>query len=64
MNLTDQTYRLATRPASCLLLSYHYGPSSGPAIILAAVFGYGLPLVSCRRGGLVARTLPRRYFEA
>ncbi len=47
-----------------LLLSYHFSLPSGPSIILVAGFAYGLSLVIGPAGGLVARALPRRHFEA
>lgn len=47
-----------------LLLSYHFSLPSGPAIILVAGIAYGVSLVFGPVGGLVARALPRRHFEA
>ncbi|MDE0111522.1 MAG: metal ABC transporter permease [Albidovulum sp.] len=48
---------------SGLLLSYHYGLPSGPAIILLAGLAYGFSLVLGPEGGLVARTLSRRFLK-
>ncbi|MAC80268.1 MAG: zinc ABC transporter permease [Rhodobacteraceae bacterium] len=47
-----------------LLLSFHYSLPSGPAIILVAGLAYALSLVFGPVGGLVARVLPRRHYEA
>lgn len=47
-----------------LLLSYHYGLPSGPAIILTAGGIYALSLAFGRTGGLVRRVLPARHLEA
>jgi len=42
-----------------LLLSYHFGLPSGPAIILVAGIAYGLSLVFGPAGGVFTRALPR-----
>ncbi len=47
-----------------LIVSYHLGLPSGPAIILAAVLGCVISLAFGPRGGLVLRLLPRRHLEA
>jgi zinc/manganese transport system permease protein len=46
-----------------LLVSYHHGLPTGPAIILAAGVAYGLSLVFGPVGSLAARYLPRRHLE-
>ena len=47
-----------------LLLSYHGGLPSGPAIILVAGGVYVLSVVAGPRGSLRARFVPRRHLEA
>ena len=47
-----------------LLVSYHFGLPSGPAIILAAGFAYGLSLTLGPVGSLAAPVLPRRHVGA
>jgi zinc/manganese transport system permease protein len=47
-----------------LLLSYHAGLPSGPAIILVAGALYALSVVAGPVGGLVWLALPRRHLEA
>ncbi len=47
-----------------LLLSYHYGLASGPAIILMAGAAYGLSVVLGPVGGLVTRYRLRPHFRA
>jgi zinc/manganese transport system permease protein len=47
-----------------LLLSYHTGVPSGPAIILVAGLFYVLSLLFGQVGGLVRQALPQRHLEA
>jgi len=47
-----------------LLLSYHAGLPSGPAIILVAAVLYAVSVVFGRAGGLVRRAFPGRHLEA
>ncbi len=47
-----------------LLISYHFGLPSGPAIILVAGLAYGLSLTLGPIGSLAAPILPRRHVEA
>jgi zinc/manganese transport system permease protein len=47
-----------------LLLSYHAGLPSGPAVILVAGALYALSLVFGSVGGLVRHAFPRRHLEA
>jgi zinc/manganese transport system permease protein len=47
-----------------LLLSFHAGIPSGPAIILVAGFLYALSLLFGRVGGLVRQAFPGRHLEA
>ena len=47
-----------------LLLSYHGGLPSGPAIILVAGGVYVVSVVAGPRGSLRARFVPRRHLEA
>ncbi len=47
-----------------LLLSYHYGLPSGPAIILAAGLIYAVSVVFGQQGGLMRGYLPQRHLEA
>src|SRR4051794_7870086 len=47
-----------------LLLSFHGGLSSGPAIILVAGALYVVSILFGRVGGLVRQVLPRRHLEA
>jgi zinc/manganese transport system permease protein len=47
-----------------LLLSFHHGLPSGPAIILAAGLAYGVSLVIGPVGGVAARAFPRPHLEA
>ncbi len=49
---------------SGLILSYHLGLPSGPAIILAAGFAYLVSLALGPHGGLLLRLLPQRHLEA
>lgn len=49
---------------SGLVLSYHAGLPSGPAVILAAACLYLISLLFGRAGGLVRQFLPRRHLEA
>ena len=46
-----------------LLLSFHHGLPSGPAIILVAGIGYGLSLLFGPVGGIMSNTLSRHHFE-
>ncbi|MCY4461757.1 MAG: metal ABC transporter permease [Albidovulum sp.] len=48
---------------SGLLLSYHFGLPSGPAIILLAGLAYGVSLLLGPEGSLVASTLSRRTLK-
>src|SRR4029077_2534553 len=47
-----------------LLVSFHTGVASGPAIILVAGALYVTSLLFGRVGGLVRQVLPRRHLEA
>ncbi|MDB5642405.1 MAG: transporter permease protein [Hyphomicrobiales bacterium] len=47
-----------------LILSFHLGLPSGPAIILAAGFAYLVSLIFGRHGGLLKGLLPQRHLEA
>ncbi|MBS7540034.1 metal ABC transporter permease [Ancylobacter lacus] len=47
-----------------LLVSYHFGAPSGPAIILVAGVGYALSVLFGPVGGLLPRFVPRRHLEA
>ena len=47
-----------------LLLSFHTGVPSGPAIILVAGALYVLSVLFGKVGGLVTQTLPKRHLEA
>jgi zinc/manganese transport system permease protein len=47
-----------------LLLSFHAGLPSGPAIILVAGAAYGVSLVAGPEGGLIARLAPRPHLDA
>ena len=47
-----------------LIVSYHLGLPSGPAIILAAGVAYLLSLTLGPQGGLLVRLLPQRHLEA
>jgi zinc/manganese transport system permease protein len=47
-----------------LLISYHAGVPSGPAVILVAGAAYVLSLLFGHVGGLVRQLLPRRHLEA
>ena len=47
-----------------LLLSFHSGVPSGPAIILVAGAFYALSVLFGRVGGLLRQALPRRHLEA
>jgi zinc/manganese transport system permease protein len=47
-----------------LLLSYHSGVPSGPAVILVAGILYVLSLLFGEAGGLLRQALPRRHLEA
>lgn len=47
-----------------LLLSYHFGLPSGPAIILCAGAAYAVSLIVGPEGGIIARHWPRRHLEA
>ena len=47
-----------------LLLSYHSGVPSGPAVILVAGVLYGMSLLFGRIGGLVWQAFPGRHLEA
>ncbi len=47
-----------------LLVSYHFGAPSGPAIILVAGVGYALSVLFGPVGGLLPRLVPRRHLEA
>ena len=49
---------------SGLILSYHSGLPSGPAIILVAGGLYLLSLIFGPQGGLILKFLPRRHLEA
>ncbi len=49
---------------SGLILSYHLGLPSGPAIILSAGVAYFASLAFGPHGGLVLRLLPQRHLEA
>ncbi|MGU3494456.1 metal ABC transporter permease [Xanthobacteraceae bacterium A53D] len=47
-----------------LLISYHAGAPSGPAIILVAGVAYAVSVIFGPAGGVLARALPRRHLEA
>ncbi|GGF77125.1 ABC transporter permease [Azorhizobium oxalatiphilum] len=47
-----------------LLISYHVGAPSGPAIILVAGAGYAVSVIFGPAGGVLSRVLPRRHLEA
>ena len=47
-----------------LVVSYHFGLPSGPAIILAAGLAYLASLAFGPNGGLILRLIPRRHLEA
>ena len=47
-----------------LLISYHAGAPSGPAIILVAGAGYAVSVIFGPAGGVLSRRLPRRHLEA
>jgi zinc/manganese transport system permease protein len=47
-----------------LLVSYHLGAPSGPAIILVAGCAYALAVLFGPVGGLIGRLVPRRHLEA
>jgi zinc/manganese transport system permease protein len=47
-----------------LLVSYHAGVPSGPAVILVAGVLYVLSLLFGHVGGLVWQSMPRRHLEA
>ncbi len=47
-----------------LLISYHVGAPSGPAIILVAGTGYAVSVIFGPAGGVLSRRLPRRHLEA
>ncbi len=47
-----------------LLISFHAGVPSGPAIILVAGVLYVVSVLFGRVGGLVWQALPRRHLEA
>ncbi len=47
-----------------LLISYHAGAPSGPAIILVAGAGYAVSVIFGPAGGVLSRQLPRRHLEA
>ncbi|WP_051356930.1 metal ABC transporter permease [Azorhizobium doebereinerae] len=47
-----------------LLISYHAGAPSGPAIILVAGAGYAVSVIFGPAGGVLSRLLPRRHLEA
>ena len=47
-----------------LLISYHAGVPSGPAVILVAGVLYVLSLLFGHVGGLVRQMLPQRHLEA
>ena len=49
---------------SGLLISFHAGVPSGPAIILVAGVLYVLSVLFGHVGGLVRQALPRRHLEA
>src|SRR4051812_14360381 len=49
---------------SGLIISYHLGLPSGPAIILAAGVAYVTSLCFGPQGGIVLRLLPQRHLEA
>ncbi len=53
-----------SRAMSGLLISYHTGVPSGPAIILVAGVLYVLSVLFGHVGGLVRQALPRRHLEA
>lgn len=47
-----------------LLLSYHLGAASGPAVVLVAGCGYAASVVLGSHGGLITRLRLRRHLEA
>lgn len=47
-----------------LLISYHVGAPSGPAIILVAGAGYAVSVIFGPAGGVLSRRLPSRHLEA
>jgi zinc/manganese transport system permease protein len=47
-----------------LVLSFHSGVPSGPAVILVAGILYALSLAFGSVGGLVRQLVPRRHLEA
>ncbi|CAL8980626.1 MULTISPECIES: metal ABC transporter permease [Rhodoplanes] len=47
-----------------LLVSFHTGAPSGPAIILVAAAAYGLSVLFGPVGGLITGRIPRRHLEA
>ncbi len=47
-----------------LLISYHAGAPSGPAIILVVGAGYAVSVIFGPAGGVLSRRLPRRHLEA
>jgi zinc/manganese transport system permease protein len=47
-----------------LLVSYHAGVPSGPAIVLVAGAFYGVSVIAGARGSLLAQRLPRRHLQA
>jgi zinc/manganese transport system permease protein len=47
-----------------LLISYHAGVPSGPAVILVAGAFYVVSLLFGQVGGIVRQVLPRRHLEA
>ena len=47
-----------------LLISFHTGVPSGPAIILVAGVLYVLSVLFGHVGGLVRQAMPRRHLEA
>ena len=47
-----------------LLMSYHAGVPSGPAVILVAGVLYAVSLLFGRVGGLVWQAFPGRHLEA
>jgi zinc/manganese transport system permease protein len=47
-----------------LLLSYHLGAPSGPAVILVAGVLYAVSVLVGRVGGVLQQAFPRRHLEA
>ncbi|SEO83245.1 metal ABC transporter permease [Aquisalimonas asiatica] len=47
-----------------LLLSYHLGAASGPAVVLVAGMGYAISVLFGPHGGLITRLRLRRHLEA